>query len=180
MFAGHFRLSAPDGRIVDSDRLASPYALFFGFTHCADFCPTTLAEASAALKRMPARANNLKFYFISVDPERDTPAVLGQYMESFDPRIVPLTGPRPAVNEAIRSFGVIARRTDYPNGDYTYGHSAAVFLVDENGLIVDRVVAGKGADSLARKLASLIPQTSVTLGRSANPPAPASGIGKRP
>ncbi|TGE01242.1 SCO family protein [Methylobacterium nonmethylotrophicum] len=154
LLAGHFRLSAHDGATVESDDLAGrPYALFFGFTHCPDVCPTALAELSLALQRLPPRT--LPVYFVSVDPERDTPEVLRRYMESFDPGIVGLSGSRMAVDEAILSFGIVARRTDLPGGGYTYGHTAAIFLVDGDGLIVDRLGSGLGPTALAARLAAL-------------------------
>ncbi|MGF3025009.1 SCO family protein [Methylobacterium aquaticum] len=154
LLAGHFRLIAPDGRTVDSDDLAGkPYALFFGFTHCPDICPTTLSELSLALPRLPGRA--LPVFFVSVDPERDTADVLGRYMQSFDPGIVGLSGPRPAVDEAIRSFRVVAQRTELRGGDYAYGHTATLFLIDGDGLIVDRIAPGLGPEALAARLAAL-------------------------
>lgn len=154
VFTGHFRLTAPDGAIVDSDALAGrPYGLFFGFTHCPDICPTTLASLSAALARLPAGSPPL--YFVSVDPERDTPEVLARYMANFDPRIVALSGTRGAVDAALASFGAVARRTDQPGGGYTYGHTAAILLVDGDGLIVDRIGMEAGPDRLAERLAAL-------------------------
>lgn len=154
LLAGHFRLTAPDGTTVDTVDLAGkPYALFFGFTHCPDICPTTLAELSLALPRLPARA--LPVFFVSVDPERDTPEVLGNYMQSFDPGLVGLSGPRPAIDEAIRSFGIVARRADLAGGGYTYGHTAALLLINGDGLIVDRLGPGLGPDALAARLAAL-------------------------
>jgi protein SCO1/2 len=152
--AGHFRLASPDGAVVDSDDLSGkPYVVFFGFTHCPDLCPTTLSELSTALARLPA--GDLRIYFVSVDPERDDPAALAQYMSNFDPRIVALTGTRSAVEEATASFGAVARRTDSPDGGYTYSHTAAILLIDGDGLIVDRIGADVGAERLARRLAAL-------------------------
>lgn len=154
VLTGHFRLTAPDGTTVDSDALAGkPYGLFFGFTHCPDICPTTLASLSAALAQLPAGGPMI--YFVSVDPERDTPAVLARYMANFDPRIVALSGTRGAVDAALASFGAVARRTDLPDGGYTYGHTAALLLVDGDGLIVNRIGMEAGPDRLAERLAAL-------------------------
>ncbi|KQT49165.1 electron transporter SenC [Methylobacterium sp. Leaf456] len=154
LLAGHFRLVAPDGTMVDSDALAGkPYGLFFGFTHCPDICPTTLAALSAALAQMPR--TELPLYFVTVDPERDTPDVLAQYMTHFDPRIVALSGTREAIDEALASFGAVAQRTDLPGGGHVYGHTAAVLLIDGNGLIVDRLAAEEAPDRLAERLAAL-------------------------
>lgn len=154
LIAGHFRLATPDGTTVDSDDLSGkPYAVFFGFTHCPDICPTTLSDLSTALARRPG--GNVRVYFVSIDPERDGPEVLARYMTNFDPRIVALTGTRRAVDEAVASFGAVARRTDLPGGGYAYAHTAAILLIDGDGLIVDRVGTEAGADRLADKLAAL-------------------------
>ena len=156
MIAGHFRLATPDRSEVDSDDLAGkPYGLFFGFTHCPDVCPTTLMEVSVALGRMPNTAAGIRIYFVSVDPERDTPELLKAYMASFDPRIIALSGERIAIDEAIASFGVSAQRTDLAKGGYTYAHTASILLVDGNGLIVDRVGVTGHPDALLAKLAAL-------------------------
>ncbi|MFC6790069.1 SCO family protein [Methylobacterium komagatae] len=154
LFAGHFQLAAPDGATVDSDDLAGhPYGVFFGFTQCPDVCPTTLSNLSTALARLPKAS--VRVYFVSVDPERDTPSVLAQYMSNFDPRIVALTGARKAVEEAVASFGAVARRTDLPSGGYAYSHTAAIMLVNGDGLIVDRMMAEDGPDAMAARLAAL-------------------------
>ncbi|SFU48858.1 protein SCO1/2 [Methylobacterium sp. 174MFSha1.1] len=161
LVAGHFRLIAPDGATVDTDeRAGKPYVVVFGFTHCPDVCPTTLAELSLAIPKLPASAKDLAFYFVTVDPERDTPEVLGRYMQSFDPRITGLSGARPAIEEATRGFGVVAQRTDLTDGAYVYGHTAALVLVDGDGLVVDRLPPGLGPDALAARLAALAAGTS--------------------
>ena len=154
LFAGHFLLTDPSGATVDSDALSGrPYGVFFGFTHCPDICPTTLARISLALRAVPDP--DLRIYFVTVDPERDTGALLKPYMESFDPRIVALTGDRAAIDEAVASFGAVAERTDLPGGGYTYGHTAAVLLVDENGLIADRIGAEGEEAALSARLSRL-------------------------
>jgi protein SCO1 len=166
LFAGQFSLSSPDGTTVNSDDLAGrSYGIFFGFTHCPDICPTTLANLSAALARLPAE--DVKIYFVSVDPERDMPDVLAQYMANFDPRIVALTGPRKAVEEAVASFGAVARRTDLTSGGYAYSHTAAIMLVDGDGLIVDRMTTEAGPEAMAERL------TAITGNRSLRVAAPA-------
>lgn len=152
--AGHFNLTAPDGTVVDSDDLTGkPYGLFFGFTHCPDVCPTTLAELSTALGKLPT--SDLKIYFITVDPERDTPEVLTQYMTSFDPRIVALTGTRASVEAAMANFGAIAQRVDQPGGGYAYGHTAAILLVNGDGLITRRIAVDAGPEKIAEALTAL-------------------------
>ncbi|MCP1539442.1 SCO family protein [Methylorubrum extorquens] len=154
LLAGHFRLVDPAGCTIDSDMLAGkPYGLFFGFTHCPEICPTTLAQLSTALRGIADP--DLRIYFVTLDPERDTPAALASYMQSFDPRIVALGSERAAIDEAVASFGVVAERTALPEGRYTYAHTAAVLVVDENGLIADRVSAEMEPTALAARLAPL-------------------------
>jgi protein SCO1/2 len=154
LFAGHFLLRDTSGAAVDSDALSGrPYGVFFGFTHCPDICPTTLARISLALRGIADP--DLRIYFVTVDPERDTAAALGPYMESFDPRIVALTGDRAAIDEAVASFGAVAERTALAGGGYTYGHTAALLIVDENGLIADRIAAEGEEAALTARLSRL-------------------------
>jgi len=154
LLAGHFRLVDPAGRTVDSDMLAGkPYGVFFGFTHCPEICPTTLAQLSSALRGIADP--DLRIYFVTLDPERDTPAALASYMQSFDQCIIALGSDRAAIDEAVASFGIIAERIALPEGRYTYAHTAAVLVVDENGLIADRVSAEMEPTALAARLAPL-------------------------
>lgn len=154
--AGYFALTASDGTTVDSgDLVGQPYGVFFGFTHCPDICPTTLSDLTLALAELPENPE-FRIYFITVDPERDTPEILGRYAAAFDPRIVPLSGSRAAVNEAIASFGIVAERTDLGGGQYVYGHTASVLLVDGDGLIVERTGLQDTPGIIADKLADLL------------------------
>jgi protein SCO1 len=90
---GPFELVRADGStITDKDISGAPHAMFFGFTHCPEICPTTLFEAAGWLQKLGPDGDRLKVYFITVDPERDTPDVLKDYVSSFDPRITGITG----------------------------------------------------------------------------------------
>lgn len=155
LVAGHFRLTTGDGATVDSDELAGrPYGLFFGFTNCPDICPTTLSDLTLALRSLPPAAGALRIYFVSVDPA-DTAERLTQYAADFDPRIVPLGGDPDAVGEAVSTFGVTVQATDLGGGRTAFGHTASVFLVDADGLIVDRTTLQDGPQVMAGKLARL-------------------------
>ncbi|KQT69886.1 MULTISPECIES: SCO family protein [unclassified Aureimonas] len=155
LVAGHFRLTTGDGTVVDSDELVGrPYGLFFGFTNCPDICPTTLSDLTLALRSLPPAAGALRIYFVSVDPA-DTAETLTRYAASFDPRIVPLGGGPDAVAEAISTFGVTVQKTDLGGGRTAFGHTASVFLVDGDGLIVDRTNMQDGPEVMAGKLARL-------------------------
>lgn len=108
-------------------------AVFFGFTHCPDICPTTLAELSALLADLGDRSNGLQVMLVSGDPERDTPEVLNSYLQSFDPRIVALTGPEAEVERAFSAFKAYRKKVPTEGGDYTIDHSAGVYLYDRDG-----------------------------------------------
>ena len=97
-----------------------PTLVFFGFTHCPDVCPTTLALLASVQKQVAIPG--LKVALISVDPERDTPQQLGKYISSFGGDLIGLTGTPPEISKVTRSFGVAAARVDLPGGDYTMDH----------------------------------------------------------
>lgn len=157
MVAGGFSLRTADGRTVDSnDLVGTPYGIFFGFLSCPDVCPTTLADLSGALAALPPAAEALRIYFVSVDPA-DRLEDMRRYTSVFDHRIVPLGGERAAIEEAIRSFGIVVRRSELADGSVAYGHTAAVMLVDGDGVIVDRTSMQDDADRMLAKLRALVP-----------------------
>ena len=132
---GPLALTAHSGAAFGASDLAGhPTLVFFGFTHCPDVCPTTLVKL-AAIKRTGALPD-LRVLFVSVDPERDTPAVLASYVHAFDPDFVGATGEPAEIKRLAQKFGVAVARVDLPGGDYTMDHSAAVFLLDRRGEIV--------------------------------------------
>ncbi|MEF2552323.1 SCO family protein [Aurantimonas sp. A2-1-M11] len=131
---GEFSLVDEDGKPRTwSDFRGGPVAVFFGFTHCPDICPTTLGELSVLLDALGAQADELQVVLISGDPERDTPEVLNAYLQSFDPRIVGLTGPEAEVDRAFSAFKAYRRKVPTGGGDYTIDHSAGIYLYDRNG-----------------------------------------------
>jgi len=108
-----------------------PTVVFFGFTHCPDVCPTTLAKLAQV--RKAAALPDLKVLMVSVDPTRDTPDALNQYVQAFDPEFLGVTGTQAAIDKMTSDFGVAVARTNLPGGDYTVDHSAALFLLNANG-----------------------------------------------
>ena len=133
LVGGPFTLISQDGRTVtDKDYLGEPLLVFFGYTHCPDVCPTTMFQTSEILRALgpDARMNVL---FVTVDPERDTPAALKEYVSSFDPRVVGLSGNRQQIDAAIKAYRVYAKKVPGQNGEYTYDHTALVYLMDKNG-----------------------------------------------
>jgi protein SCO1/2 len=132
---GDFTLEDQSGASFDQARLAgAPTLVFFGFTHCPDVCPTTLFKL-AELKRAAGIAD-LRVLFVSVDPARDTPALLARYLSSFDPSFVGVTGTPEGIGGLAQRFGVAFERVELAGGDYTMDHSATLFLLDRRGRIV--------------------------------------------
>jgi protein SCO1 len=130
-----FQLTDTAGRpFTRHDLGGAPTLVFFGFTHCPDVCPTTLLKLAQLKKR--AAIAGLRVLFVSVDPQRDTPPVLGTYVHAFDPQFQGLTGDPQAIATLAANFGVAVNRVELPGGDYTMDHSAVVFLLDDAARIV--------------------------------------------
>ena len=108
-----------------------PTLVFFGFTHCPDVCPTTLAKLAQIAKA--AAVPGLRVLLVSVDPARDKPEQLQQYVHAFDPSFKGVTGEQAQIERLAKQFGVAMARVDLAGGDYTVDHSAAVFLLDAQG-----------------------------------------------
>lgn len=129
---GPFTLVDSKGQPFASSRLAGrPYAMFFGFTHCPDVCPTTLGRL-AKLRRQMGSDDSFQVVFVTVDPERDGPAEVGKYAELFDAPIIGLTGSPAQIAQVKKAFGIFSEKVG--TGDsYTVDHTAAVLLFDRNG-----------------------------------------------
>ncbi|HEY0411869.1 MAG TPA: SCO family protein [Allosphingosinicella sp.] len=140
---GPFTLVDGDGRTVTDRSFAGKYRIvYFGFTHCPDVCPTDLAAIGQALRKFeqadPARGARVQPLFISVDPERDTPAVVKEYAAAFHPRLVGLTGTPAQVAAAAKSYAIYYHKDDpQPGGGYGVDHSRVAILMDP----ADRPVA---------------------------------------
>ena len=139
---GPFTLTGADGRTFSSTALAGkPYAIFFGFTHCPDVCPTTLARMVRLRRQLAAGPEPLRIVFVSVDPERDGPAELRNYLSLFPEPIIGLTGTQPRIDHAKRQFGIFSQKVPDQGGGYTVDHSAGVLLFDRNGDFVATISA---------------------------------------
>jgi protein SCO1/2 len=108
-----------------------PTLVFFGFTHCPDVCPTTLAKLSQVVKA--ANVPDLKVLLVSVDAQRDTPEQLERYVHAFNPDFKGVTGKQEEIERVAREFGVAVVKVDIAGGDYTVDHSAVVFLLNDQG-----------------------------------------------
>ena len=134
---GPFHLEDQNGKPVsDQDMKGRPFLVFFGFTHCPDVCPTTLFDLSQLLRQLGPDADRTGALFITVDPERDTPAVMKDYLSNFDPHLRGLTGDQASIDAATRAYRVYAKKVPLPGGDYTMDHTALVYLMDKDGQFV--------------------------------------------
>jgi protein SCO1/2 len=134
---GPFRLTDQNGRTVtDQDFKGRPFLVFFGFTHCPDVCPTTLFEVSEILRKLGADGDRVRALFITVDPERDTPDKMKEYLSSFDPRLTGLTGDPEAVAAVAKAYRVYFKKVPLDQGGYTMDHTAIVYLMDKDGRFV--------------------------------------------
>ena len=139
---GPFTLTSADGQTFSSTQLAGkPYAIFFGFTHCPDVCPTTLARMVKLRRQLGAGNDTLQIVFVSVDPERDGPAELRNYLSLFPEPIVGLTGTQARIDHAKRQFGIFSQKVPDKSGGYTVDHTATVLLFDRNGDFVATISA---------------------------------------
>jgi protein SCO1/2 len=130
---GPFSLTDHRGKAVtDKDFVGKPMAVFFGFTHCPEVCPTTLVQLGNLTKQIGQAADKLQILFITVDPERDTPEQMALYLESFDPRVVGLSGTREQVEAALKAYKAYAKKVP-TDGSYTMDHTASVYLMNADG-----------------------------------------------
>lgn len=151
---GPFSLVDQEGRPVTEKVLAGkPSLVFFGFTHCPDVCPTTLYQLTQIYTALGADAGKVGAYFVTVDPERDTPKQLKEYLSSFDPHIVGLTGDRPAVDAMLKAYRVYAKKVPTSGDEYTMDHTALVYLMDKGGRFVGAFNLQRPIDEAAKDLA---------------------------
>lgn len=151
---GPYSLIAQDGSRVTDETFQGKFQLiFFGFTFCPDVCPTELAQIAAAMERMGPDAQKVQPIFITVDPERDTPEAMGEYVRHFDPRIIGLTGSREEIDQVISAYRVFARKVQEPNSSqYVMDHSTFLYLLGPDGEFVTMYRYGTEPDELAKSL----------------------------
>jgi protein SCO1/2 len=160
-FGVPFQLVTQDNQpITEQAFKGKPTALFFGFTHCPDVCPTTLFEMDNLLKKVDPDGKKLQAYFISVDPERDTPEVMKTYVSNVSDRIVGISGDPAKVMDMVKGFRVYAKKvpTDEakPDGDYVMDHTASVFLLDDGGRFAGTIAYQEDPAVAEKKLENLI------------------------
>jgi protein SCO1 len=155
LVGGPFSLSDQNGKTVtDADFRGKYMLIFFGFTHCPDICPAELQVMTAALDQLGNKADKVLPIFVTVDPERDTPEVLRDFVKNFSPRLVGLTGSPEAVAAAAKAYRVVYSKVDLPNsaGGYTVDHSALVYLMGPDGQYLAHFAYGTSAETMAQAL----------------------------
>jgi protein SCO1/2 len=151
LVGGPFALQGPDGRVVtDADMKGQPFLVYFGYTNCPDVCPTTLAQMSDVLAKLPGKP--IRGLFITIDPERDTAASLKDYLASFDPRIIGLSGDVEAIGKVEKAYRVYARKGPPENGGYGMDHSSIVYLMDAQGKFVEAFNLERKPEESAKEL----------------------------
>ena len=154
---GPFTLTGTDGESFASDRLArKPYALFFGFTHCPDVCPTTLARLARLRNALGKGDGSFAIVLVTVDPERDKPAALARYAGLFGTPVIALTGSVVAIEAVKKQFGVYSAKVPEAGADYNVDHTATVFLIDKSGKFAATISPGEGDPAARAKLERLV------------------------
>ena len=153
-----FSLDGSDGRKIDSAQLRGRYQLvFFGFTHCPDIWPTTLAVFREISKKLPTSGldQRVGFLFVSVDPERDNPQTLAEYARFFSKDIVAATADHERLGVLTRELGVLYVREQTESPDYNVDHSAAIFVIDPEGRLLGRFSPPLDADRILADLKTI-------------------------
>ena len=155
-FGAPFALTDQKGQpITEAAFRGHPSAVFFGFTHCPEVCPTTLFELAGWLKTIGDEGKDIRAYFVTVDPARDTPEVMGAYVGNVSDRITGITGEPAKVEAMARAHSIYFKRVELEGGDYTMDHTASVLLLDRKGDFFGTISYGENPDTALAKLKRL-------------------------
>ncbi len=132
-----------------------PTAVFFGYTHCPEVCPTTLFELDGWLKKLGDQGKDIHAYLVTIDPERDTPQVLDTYIGNVSQRIVGISGPPDKVRAMAKSFHIYFRKVESGDGDYSMDHTASILLLNRQGGFAGTIAYGVSAEDAIAKLKQL-------------------------
>jgi protein SCO1/2 len=160
-FAREFRLTDHNGvpRTLD-DFKGKVVLVFFGYTHCPDACPTTMAELAQVMKALGEDSKRLQVLFVTVDPQRDTPELLARYVPSFHPSFLGLYGNAEETERVAKEFKVLYQKQPSANADYTVDHSTGSYIYDPAGRVRLFAAYGQGAEALLHDIRILLQQTS--------------------
>lgn len=154
---GPFTLTAMDGKRLNTAEAmrGRPYGVFFGFTHCPDICPTAMWELSEILRKSGPMAKDFRVFFVTVDPERDTPELLSSYISAFDNRIIGMSGTAEEIAAVARAHRAFYRKVPTPSG-YTMDHTATIYLFDGKAQLWGTFDATESEENRLKKLARLL------------------------
>jgi protein SCO1 len=157
-FGKGFNLADHTGTIRSlTDFKGKVIVLFFGYTHCPDVCPTTMGDIATAMKKLGKDAARVQVLFVTVDPERDTPSVLKEYLSVFNPTFLGLSGDAQATRAIADEFKVVyQKQADEPVGQHSVDHSIGTYIFDPSGKLRLYVNNGKGGDVFAHDIAELL------------------------
>ena len=156
-FGRDFRLTDHNGRERTlADFRGKVVTVFFGYTHCPDVCPTVLAEMAQVMRELGPDADKVQVLFVTVDPERDTPAVLQRYVPAFHPGFLGLYGDADAIARTAREFKIVYQKQALPGGGYTVDHSAGTYIYDPEGRLRLYASYGSGAAKLLHDIRILL------------------------
>ncbi|MBN9348354.1 MAG: SCO family protein [Devosia sp.] len=154
---GQFALVDQRGNPADNSVfLGKPSLLFFGYTHCPDVCPTTMGEMQGWFAALGDEAKTLQGVFVTVDPARDTPEILGDYVSFVSDRIVGLTGSEAEIDKVVRDWGALAEKVPQDDGGYLMNHTASVFLVNSKGEFAGTIAYGENTSTALDKIRRLV------------------------
>ena len=154
---GPFRLVDGDGHTVtDRDFRGKWMLVYFGYTHCPDACPTALQDMANAMDELGAEKKDVAILFITIDPERDTPAVMKDYVAAFDANITPLSGSPEAVAAAAKAYRVYYAKHPNTDGGYDMDHSSIIYVMDPRGRFVANFTHQSSPQQIAAKLKTLV------------------------
>ena len=154
---GPFNLTDSKGQPFSSVKLAGkPFAMFFGFTHCPDVCPTTLARLARLRRQLGRGEDSFAIVFVTVDPERDGPEEVGRYAALFNTPVIGLTGTPAQIDQVKKQFGIFSAKVDQPGAGYSVDHTAATFLFGPDGKFIATIAPDENDHAGLAKLRRLV------------------------
>jgi protein SCO1/2 len=156
--APNLRLPDQYGRIFDLEEHRGKVVLvFFGYTYCPDVCPVTLAQTASVLRKLASQAKQVQVVFVTVDPQRDTPEVLANYLKNFDPTFIGLSASPIATRQVLNAYEIKAVRRDSTNSTtYTIDHTSLIYVIDKQGLLREVINFGVPSDDVLHDLKFLL------------------------
>jgi protein SCO1 len=150
----------PGARVTEADPKGKPTVMYFGYTFCPEVCPTTLTDLAQWMQMIGRDADRLNYVFVTVDPERDTPKVMHDYVSAFDPRIRGLTGTSEQIAKVTYEYRVYYKRIPTSDGGYVMDHSAILYMMDPNGRFVGVIPYQEDTAKAVAKLKKLAAQSA--------------------